>query len=63
MQDQNGSVHEYEHDLLGRQTADKVVALGDGVDGAVRRIGTTYEVRGLAEKITSALARLRIGVG
>ena len=53
MQDQNGSVHEYEHDLLGRQTADKVTALGDGVDGAVRRIGMTYEVRGMVEKVTS----------
>jgi hypothetical protein len=53
MQDQNGSVHEYEHDLLGRQTADKVTTLGDGVDGAVRRIGTTYEVRGMVEKVTS----------
>jgi RHS repeat-associated protein len=53
MADQNGSVHEYEHDLLGRQTADKVTTLGDGVDGAVRRIGTTYEVRGMVEKVTS----------
>ena len=53
MQDQNGSVHEYEHDLLGRQTADKVTTLGNGVAGAVRRIGTTYEVRGLVEKVTS----------
>jgi RHS repeat-associated protein len=53
MQDQNGSVHEYEYDSLGRQTADKVATLGAGVDGAVRRIGTTYEVRGMVEKVTS----------
>jgi RHS repeat-associated protein len=53
MRDQNGSVHEYEHDLLGRQTGDKVTTLGPGVDGAVLRIGTTYEVRGMVEKITS----------
>jgi RHS repeat-associated protein len=53
MQDQNGSVHQYEYDRLGRQTADKVTTLGSGVDGAVRRIGQSYEVRGLVEKITS----------
>jgi RHS repeat-associated protein len=51
--DQNGSVHEYEYDLLGRQTADKVTTLDAGVDGAVRRIGQSYEVRGLVEKVTS----------
>jgi YD repeat-containing protein len=39
MQDQNGSVHEYDYDALGRQTADKVTTLASGVDGAVRRIG------------------------
>lgn len=30
-----------------------MTALGSGVDGAVRRIATTYEVRGMREKITS----------
>ncbi|MBW3540456.1 MAG: RHS repeat-associated core domain-containing protein [Planctomycetes bacterium] len=29
------------------------MVLGSGVDGAVRRIATTYEVRGMREKITS----------
>jgi RHS repeat-associated protein len=53
MQDQNGSMHEYEYDALGRQTADKVTTLGAGVDGAVRRIGQSYEVRGLVENVTS----------
>jgi RHS repeat-associated protein len=53
MRDQNGSVHEYSFDGLGRQMADSVTALAAGVDGAVRRIGQTYEVRGLVEKITS----------
>jgi RHS repeat-associated protein len=53
MTDQNGSVHEYAYDLLGRSTGDIVATLGAEVDGAVRRIGTTYEVRGLVEKITS----------
>jgi len=36
-----------------RQTHDRVTALGSGVDGAVRRISTTYEVRGMREKISS----------
>jgi YD repeat-containing protein len=53
MTDQNGSVHEYAYDLLGRPTGDIVPTLGADVDGAVRRIGTTYEVRGMVEKITS----------
>jgi RHS repeat-associated protein len=51
--DQNGSVHEYDYDALGRQTADKVPTLASGVDGAVRRIGQSYEVRGMVEKVTS----------
>lgn len=51
--DQNGTVHSYEYDKFGRLTQDRVTTLGTGVDGAVRRIGTTYEVRGLVEKITS----------
>ena len=53
MKDQNGSVRAYDYDGLGRQTQDRVTTLGSGVDGAVRRIATTYEVRGLREKTTS----------
>ncbi len=53
MRDQNGTVHEYDYDQLGRQTQDRVTTLASGVDGAVRRIGTSYEKRGLVEKITS----------
>ncbi|MBS0266027.1 MAG: RHS repeat-associated core domain-containing protein [Planctomycetes bacterium] len=51
--DQNGSVHTYTYDLLGRQIDDGVTTLGTGVDGAVRRIATSYEVRGLVQNITS----------
>lgn len=51
--DQNGSVHQYDYDLLGRPTDDRVTTLGDGVDDAIRRISTSYDVRGLEEKITS----------
>ena len=51
--DQNGTVHAYELDKLGRVTHDRVTTLGTGVDGAVRRVSTTYDLRGLREKITT----------
>jgi RHS repeat-associated protein len=51
MTDQNGTVHQYDFDLLGRQTDDRVTTLASGVDGAVRRIGHTFDVRSLVEKI------------
>ena len=51
--DQNGSIHAYEHDALGRMTHDRVTTVGSGVDDAVRRISTTYDVRGQAETLTS----------
>lgn len=51
--DQLGTVHDYNYDGLARQTQDRITTLGTGVDAAVRRIGTTYGVRGLIQKITS----------
>jgi len=51
--DQNGSVHSYDYDKLGRMTQDRISTLGTGVDGAVRRIAMTYEVRGMRETLTS----------
>lgn len=51
--DQSETVHAFEFDKLGRQTHDRITTLGAGVDGAVRRVSTTYDVRGLVEKITS----------
>ena len=51
--DQNESVHTYDMDKLGRVTHDRVTTLGTGVDGTVRRVSTTYDIRGLREKITS----------
>lgn len=51
--DQNGTVHAFDYDALARPTQDRVTTLGTNVDGAVRRIATTYEVRGLRETITS----------
>jgi len=51
--DQNGTVRQFDYDALGRQTHDRVTTLGTDVDGAVRRISTAFEVRGMREKITS----------
>ncbi len=51
--DPNGTVHGYDYDKLGRLIGDRVTALGTNIDGAVLRIGATYEVRGMLQKITS----------
>jgi len=53
IKDQNETVHAFDYDKLGRQTQDRVTTLGTGVDSAVRRIASTFEVRGMREKITS----------
>jgi RHS repeat-associated protein len=53
MQDQNGSVHAYSYDLLGRQTADLITTLATGVDASVQQIGWTYEIHGLLQFVTS----------
>ena len=53
IKDQNETVHAFDYDKLGRQIHDRATALGTGVDGAVRRLSTSYEVRGMREKITS----------
>ena len=34
-------------------THDRVTTLGSGVNGSVLRISTTYDIRGLREKVTS----------
>lgn len=51
--DQNGSVHTYDYDKLGRMTQDRMTTLGSGVQGAVQRIAMTYDVRGLNQTVTS----------
>jgi hypothetical protein len=53
MTDQNGTVHQYDYDRLGRQIADRATTLGANVDGVVRRIAKTFEVRGMVERVTS----------
>ncbi len=42
--DQNGTVHEFEYNPLGLRTADIVtLPVGSAIDGAVRRISTSYD--------------------
>ncbi|MCA9228669.1 MAG: hypothetical protein KDA47_23800, partial [Planctomycetales bacterium] len=53
IKDQNETVRAFNYDGLGRRTEDRVITVGSGVDDAVRRISTTYEIRGLREKLTS----------
>ena len=53
VKDQNGTVHVFSYDAVGRQTADVVTTVGTGIDDAVRRIAKTYEVRGMVEHLTS----------
>jgi len=51
--DQRGCSHEYLFDGLGRQIHDCVTAVGTGVDAAVRRLSTEYDVRGLVSTMSS----------
>lgn len=51
--DQNGNVHGFQYNKLGQPLHDRVTTLGAGVDGAVRRISTTYDQRHRLETITS----------
>ena len=51
--DQNGTVHAYDFDKLGRRIHDRVTTVGTGVDNAALRISTTYDVRGLVQKTTT----------
>ncbi|MDO4574991.1 MAG: RHS repeat-associated core domain-containing protein [Planctomycetia bacterium] len=51
--DQNGTIHEYIYDNLGRILHDCVTQTGDGVDAVIRRISTTYTPSGQVSKITS----------
>lgn len=51
--DADGTTHAYDYDKMGNITADRVTVLAAGLDDAVLRIGTTYDVRGLTAKVTS----------
>ncbi len=47
-----GNVIEIDYDTRGRQVARKVTTLGTGFDGAVRRIGTSYDSLGRTDRVT-----------
>ncbi|QDU01709.1 tRNA3(Ser)-specific nuclease WapA precursor [Gimesia chilikensis] len=49
----SGTIHEIDYDKLGRPTQDRVTTLGTSVDGAVRRIGLTFDSRSLVSDIIS----------
>jgi RHS repeat-associated protein len=53
MKDQNGTVHDYAWDSLGRETQDVVATLGGGVNGSVRARTYSYTVLGLPYLSTS----------
>jgi hypothetical protein len=53
MGDQNGNVHLYNLDGLGRVNDDSVITLGQGVDGSVLLIQISYEIRGMISLVTS----------
>jgi YD repeat-containing protein len=51
--DQNGTVHQFVYDGLGRLSQDCVTAVGNGIDSAVLSIACGYEVRGILQSLTS----------
>ena len=51
--DQNGTVHGYNYDGLGRQTQDRITTFGSGIDQSVKRIATSFDVRGLVNSVSS----------
>ena len=53
VKDQQGTIHAFGYDDLGRQTQDRVTTLGSGVDEGVRRIATEFDVLGRKSEITS----------
>jgi RHS repeat-associated protein len=53
IKDQAGTVHVGEYDARGRLLHDRATALGSGIDGTVRRLSASYNVRGLLDHVTS----------
>jgi RHS repeat-associated protein len=55
MTDQNGTVHQYSYDCLGRQTLDAISTFGPGagIDTTICAIGTAYNALGLVATVSS----------
>ena len=51
--DQNGTVHEYEYDNLGRLLHDRATTLAADISTTIRRISTVYDAVGNVGSITS----------
>ncbi len=51
--DQNGTVHTYTYDVLGRTTADTITTLASGVDASVRSIRITFDTVGRPYQLTN----------
>ena len=51
--DRAGTTHTYTYDVVGRLVGDTVTTLGAGVNGAVRRVETTYDALGNSTSTTS----------
>jgi RHS repeat-associated protein len=53
LSDQNGTIHEYDRDDLGRVTEDAVTTLGANLNGALRRIEVAYDAMGRRDAVRS----------
>ena len=53
MEDQNGTIHEYIYDQLGREIEDKILQFGAGVDQSVKEIDYGYDLYGNLATVTS----------
>jgi RHS repeat-associated protein len=51
--DSNGTVREYDYDGLGRLQHDRATTLASGVNGDIKRITRSYDLRGMVAKVTS----------
>ncbi|MBX3323476.1 MAG: RHS repeat protein, partial [Phycisphaeraceae bacterium] len=53
VKDQNGTIHVYERDAIGRVTADIADTLGSGISGWARRLGVSYDPLGRLREVTT----------
>lgn len=50
--DQRGVERRFDYDLLGRQTQDRATTIPEGVSATIRRVETSYDVRGIVEFVS-----------